>query len=65
MSSSDLSMRFVSQDSLDEKRKRRQEEWEQKRKPEDPLGISSGYTLQYKYPLLCTPECEIAVLFKA
>ncbi|XP_078339062.1 PSME3-interacting protein-like [Crassostrea virginica] len=37
MSSSDLSMRFVSQDSLDEKRKQRQEEWEQKRKPEDPL----------------------------
>lgn len=39
MTSSDLSMRFVTQDTLDEKRKRRQEEWEKKRQPEDPIGI--------------------------
>ncbi|XP_056015241.1 PSME3-interacting protein-like [Ostrea edulis] len=37
MSSSDLSRRFVSQDTLDEKRKKRQEEWEEKRGPEDPI----------------------------
>ncbi|XP_017296793.1 PSME3-interacting protein isoform X2 [Kryptolebias marmoratus] len=32
----DLSRKFVSEAELDEKRKRRQEEWEKVRKPEDP-----------------------------
>ncbi|KAM9808287.1 PSME3-interacting protein [Neosynchiropus ocellatus] len=32
----DLSRKFVSQSELDEKRKKRQEEWEKVRKPEDP-----------------------------
>ncbi|XP_061196393.1 PSME3-interacting protein-like [Saccostrea echinata] len=36
MSSSDLSARFVSQDTLEEKRKKRQEEWDKKRGPDDP-----------------------------
>jgi len=29
---------FVSETELDEKRKKRQEEWERVRKPEDPVG---------------------------
>lgn len=52
MTSSDLSMRFVTQDTLDDKRKRRQEEWEKKRRPEDPIGIlpsSSVYRHSGKY----------------
>ncbi|CAG5958453.1 unnamed protein product [Menidia menidia] len=32
----DLSRKFVSESELDEKRKKRQEEWEKVRKPEDP-----------------------------
>ncbi|KAE8295996.1 hypothetical protein D5F01_LYC04745 [Larimichthys crocea] len=32
----DLSRKFVSETELDEKRKKRQEEWEKVRKPEDP-----------------------------
>lgn len=34
----DLSRKFVSEAELDEKRKKRQEEWEKVRKPEDPEG---------------------------
>lgn len=34
----DLSRKFVSESELDEKRKKRQEEWEKVRKPEDPEG---------------------------
>lgn len=34
----DLSRKFVSENELDEKRKKRQEEWEKVRKPEDPEG---------------------------
>lgn len=45
MTSSDLSMRFVTQDTLDEKRKRRQEEWEKKRQPEDPIGILLSFSV--------------------
>uniref|UniRef100_A0A8C2FIB6 FAM192A/Fyv6 N-terminal domain-containing protein n=1 Tax=Cyprinus carpio TaxID=7962 RepID=A0A8C2FIB6_CYPCA len=32
----DLSRKFVSESELDEKRKKRQEEWEKVRKPDDP-----------------------------
>lgn len=40
-SSTDLviNKRFVSEAELEERRKRRQEEWEKVRKPEDPKGI--------------------------
>ncbi len=31
--------KFVSEDELEEKRKKRQEEWEKVRKPEDPVGM--------------------------
>lgn len=34
----DLSRKFVSEAELDEKRKKRQEEWEKVRKPDDPEG---------------------------
>lgn len=34
----DLSRKFVSETELDEKRKKRQEEWEKVRKPDDPEG---------------------------
>ena len=30
--------KFESQDQVDEKKKKRQEEWEEVRKPDDPLG---------------------------
>ena len=30
---------FVSQDEIEEKRRKRQEEWEKVRKPDDPTGI--------------------------
>uniref|UniRef100_A0A3B3C4Q0 Proteasome activator subunit 3 interacting protein 1 n=1 Tax=Oryzias melastigma TaxID=30732 RepID=A0A3B3C4Q0_ORYME len=35
----DLSRKFVSETELDEKRKKRQEEWEKVRKPEDPEEV--------------------------
>lgn len=34
-----IKKRFVSEAELDERRKRRQEEWEKVRKPEDPEGM--------------------------
>ena len=34
-----IKKRFVSEAELDERCKRRQEEWEKVRKPEDPEGI--------------------------
>ena len=34
-----IKKRFVSEAELDERHKRRQEEWEKVRKPEDPEGI--------------------------
>lgn len=34
-----IKKRFVSEAELDERRKRRQEEWERVRKPEDPQGM--------------------------
>uniref|UniRef100_A0A3Q3ME93 FAM192A/Fyv6 N-terminal domain-containing protein n=1 Tax=Mastacembelus armatus TaxID=205130 RepID=A0A3Q3ME93_9TELE len=34
----DLSRKFVSEAELDERRKKRQEEWEKVRKPDDPEG---------------------------
>lgn len=42
-----IKKRFVSEAELDERRKRRQEEWEKVRKPEDPEGTwaySSAFT---------------------
>jgi len=33
-----VGLKFESQNDIDEKRKRRQEEWEKVRKPEDPKG---------------------------
>lgn len=36
----DLTRKFVSESELDEKRKKRQEEWEKVRKPDDPEGES-------------------------
>ena len=38
----DLSRKFVSESELDEKRKKRQEEWEKVRKPEDPEGKNTN-----------------------
>lgn len=35
-----INKRFVSEAELEERRKRRQEEWEKVRKPEDPKGMS-------------------------
>lgn len=37
----DLSRKFVSESELDEKRKKRQEEWDKVRKPDDPEGKTS------------------------
>lgn len=34
----DLSRKFVSESEIDEKRKKRQEEWEKVRNPDDPEG---------------------------
>lgn len=34
-----IKKRFVTEAELDERRKRRQEEWEKVRKPEDPQGL--------------------------
>lgn len=34
----DLTRKFVTEAELDDKRKKRQEEWEKVRKPEDPQG---------------------------
>lgn len=34
----DLSRKFVTEAELDEQRKKRQEEWEKVRKPDDPEG---------------------------
>jgi hypothetical protein len=36
-----IKKRFVSEAELDERRKRRQEEWEKVRKPEDPEGTQT------------------------
>lgn len=41
-----IKKRFVSEAELDERRKRRQEEWEKVRKPEDPEG-TWVYTLAF------------------
>ena len=32
--------KFVSEDELEEQKRKRQEEWEKVRKPDEPLGIS-------------------------
>lgn len=42
----DLSRKFVSEAELDERRKKRQEEWEKVRKPNDPEGKNSIYSIQ-------------------
>lgn len=41
-----IKKRFVSEAELDERRKRRQEEWEKVRKPEDPEG-TWAYSLAF------------------
>lgn len=42
----DLSRKFVSEAELDERRKKRQEEWEKVRKPNDPEGMNCIYSIQ-------------------
>lgn len=42
----DLSRKFVSEAELDERRKKRQEEWEKVRKPNDPEGNNCIYSIQ-------------------
>lgn len=58
----DLSRKFVSETELDENRKKRQEEWEKVRKPEDPEGKKNTCTYtqmdpkptkMFKYRQLC------------
>ena len=41
--------KFVTQDEIDEKKKKRQEEWEKVRKPDDPVGktLSFPFTKQF------------------
>lgn len=46
-----IKKRFVSEAELDERRKRRQEEWEKVRKPEDPEGIWA-YSLAFSITIL-------------
>ena len=46
---SSFSNKFVSQSEVDEKRRKRQEEWEQKRKPDDPLGKFILYNIISKF----------------
>lgn len=48
----DLSRKFVSEAELDERRKKRQEEWEKIRKPDDPEGKNT-----YPKPLKDVPLC--------
>lgn len=52
----DLSRKFVSEAELDEKRKKRQEEWEKVRKPEDPEGKN---TLTYTHTSKMHQTCKI------
>lgn len=44
----DLSRKFVSESELDEKRKKRQEEWEKVRKPDDPEGEAFTLSAQIR-----------------
>ena len=46
-------MKFVTQDEVDETRKKRQEDWEKKRKPDDPLGIYQSVISGY-----CSPRIQ-------
>lgn len=48
----DLSRKFVSEAELDEMRKKRQEEWEKVRKPDDPEGKK---TYVYTHPKCTKP----------
>lgn len=47
-----IKKRFVTEAELDERRKRRQEEWEKVRKPEDPKGIYMGLQLAINITVL-------------
>lgn len=40
----DLTRKFVSEAELDDRRKKRQEEWEKVRKPDDPEGKTCAET---------------------
>lgn len=51
----DLSRKFVSEAELDEKRKKRQEEWEKVRKPDDPEGTNHIH-------LHTDPKLELALI---
>lgn len=44
----DLTRKFVTEAELDDKRKKRQEEWDKVRKPEDP----EGENFKLEWPLL-------------
>lgn len=46
----DLTRKFVSEAELDEKRKKRQEEWEKVRKPDDPERKITSKNSQQKTP---------------
>ncbi len=45
----DLSRKFVSEAELDERRKKRQEEWEKVRKPDDPEGEKHEHSHTHVY----------------
>lgn len=48
-----IKKRFVTEAELDERRKRRQEEWEKVRKPEDPEGTwAYGSAFSVMIPVL-------------
>lgn len=59
----DLTRKFVTEAELDDKRKKRQEEWERVRKPEDPQGenfarqrISSCFSILLNWRLINWPD---------
>ncbi|NXN15582.1 F192A protein, partial [Indicator maculatus] len=47
-----INKRFVSESELEERRKRRQEEWEKVRKPEDPEGMGEAWISPERISLL-------------
>lgn len=57
----DLSRKFVSEAELDERRKKRQEEWEKIRKPDDPEGKNT-YPKLYKTSKGC-PTVHVTPLY--
>lgn len=61
----DLSRKFVTEAELDEKRKKRQEEWEKVRKPEDPVGkcVVTGPDERTNPVQTCKPHTCVCVLW--